>query len=84
MKRRGNYVSNACTHCRAKKIKCDADPTCKNCVKKGVVCIRKSPSRRGPQPRDIEPIKKIKNAKQGHSVIPSIQSQVEFEKQASD
>jgi Fungal Zn(2)-Cys(6) binuclear cluster domain len=52
VKKERKYVTNACTSCRQKKIKCDDNDNCKNCERRDIECVRKPLNRRGPKPKD--------------------------------
>jgi len=45
------YVSNACFNCRALHRRCNGQKICGNCKKRGIECVYKEPTKRGPKPK---------------------------------
>jgi hypothetical protein len=45
------YISNACKNCRALHRRCNGQPNCSNCKKRGIVCEYGEPTKRGPKSR---------------------------------
>lgn len=45
------YVSNACFNCRALHRRCNGQKICSNCKKRGIECVYKEPTKRGPKPK---------------------------------